>query len=71
MRKAESAINGINFGFSASDHHLYRAELDTAVTAITGNLVRVRVTFALRDSSGVIDDPYNGFVDVLVPVDRV
>jgi hypothetical protein len=34
------------------------------------NTVRVRVNFALRDSSGFFDDRYDGFVDAVVVVDR-
>jgi len=69
--KAEAAINGFNFGFSSSDHHLFRQEVDAVVTGITLNTVRVRVNFALRDSSGVFDDKYDGFVDVMLIVNRV
>jgi hypothetical protein len=71
IRKAEAAINGFSFGFSSNDHHLFRQEVDAAVTAISLNTVRVRVNFALRDSSGFFDDRYDGFVDVMVIVDRV
>ena len=71
VRKAESAVNGFNVGFSNSDHHLFREQIDTTVSAINLNTVRVRVDFALRDSSGNFDDAYNGFVDVMAIVDRV
>jgi hypothetical protein len=71
VRKAESAVNGFNIGFSNSDHHLFRAQVDTTVSVVNLNTVRVRVDFALRDSSGTFDDAYNGFVDVMVLVDRV
>lgn len=71
IRRAEAAINGFNIGFSSSDHHLFRQEIDAAVTGISLNTVRVRVNFALRDSSGVFDDRYDGFVDVMVIVDRL
>jgi hypothetical protein len=70
VRKAESVVNGFNIGFSSSDHHLFRALVDTSVTSISLNTVRVRVDFALRDSSGTFDDSYNGFVDVMAIVDR-
>ena len=71
VRKAEAAINGFSFGFTSSDHHLFRQEVDATVTAISLNTVRVRVGFALRDSSGFFDDSYDGFVDVMVIADRV
>lgn len=70
VRKAESAINGYSIGFSSSDHHLYRVQVDSTVTSISLNVVRVRVDYLLRDSSGNIDDPYDGYVDVVTLVDR-
>ena len=70
VRKAESIVNGFNIGFSKSDHHLFRAAVDTTVLGINLNTVHVRVDFALKDSSGIFDDAYDGFVDVLVLVDR-
>ena len=71
VRKAEAAINGFSMGFSSSDHHLFRQDLDAAVIGISLNTVKVRVSFALRDSSGFFDDSYDGFVDIMVLVDRV
>ena len=70
VHKAEAAINGFSIGFTADDHHLFRQEVDASITRIFLNTVQVRVTFALRDSSGTFDDPYDGFVDVMVIVDR-
>lgn len=69
VRKAEAAINGFSIGFSSSDHHLFRQEIDATVTSVSLNTVRVRVNFALRDSSGVFDDKYDGYVDVMVIVE--
>jgi|SRR4030095_177310 hypothetical protein len=70
VRKAEAAINGFNIGFTNVDHELFRQEVDAAVTSVTGQTVVVRVSFALRDSSGVFDDRYDGWVEVLTIVDR-
>lgn len=70
VTKADVAINGFSIGFSNSDHHLYRQEVDASVTRIVLNTVTVAVTFALRDSSGTFDDRYDGYIDVLVIVDR-
>jgi hypothetical protein len=70
VRRAESLINGFSIGFSQSDHHLLRAQVDSTVTAVSNNIVRVRVDYLLRDSSGNIDDPYDGYIDVAVIVDR-
>jgi hypothetical protein len=71
VRRAESAVNGFGLRFPLGDHHFHRAEVDTRVLDITGKVVTVRVDFALRDNSGVFDDIYDGYVDVLVIVDRV
>ena len=71
VKRAESAVNGFAFRFPLGDHHFHRAEVDTRVLDITGKVVTVRVDFALRDDSGTFDDIYDGFVDVLVIVDRV
>ena len=71
VRNAEAAINGFDYGFTSSDRELFRTQIDTTVTSISANAVRVTVNFALRDRSGFFDDPYDGFVDVLAIVDRV
>lgn len=69
VNRADAVINGFDIGFSQSDHHLFREQVDVS-TSINNNTVNVTVNFALRDSSGTFDDAYNGFVDVLVIVDR-
>jgi len=70
VNRADAAVNGFDIGYSQSDHHLFRAQVD-AITSINNNVVNVTVNFALRDSSGTFDDSYNGFVDVLVIADRI
>jgi hypothetical protein len=70
VTRAESAVNGFSIGFTQSDHHLFREQVDTTVVGISNNTVRVRVDLALRDSSGTFDDRYDGFVDVMTIVDR-
>ncbi|HEX6899763.1 MAG TPA: hypothetical protein VF789_08620 [Thermoanaerobaculia bacterium] len=69
VTRAEATINGFDIGFTQMDHHLLREQMDLN-TAIIGNTVNVTANFALRDSSGTYDDPYNGFVDVVVLVER-
>lgn len=69
VNRADAAINGFDIGFTQSDHHLFREQVDVS-TAINNNTVVVTVNFSLRDSSGTFDDAYGGFVDVLVIVDR-
>jgi len=66
-------INGFSIGFSGSDHELFRKEVDASAQITSGDEgpeVLVRVNFGLRDKSGVFDDPYEGFVDVVLIVDR-
>ena len=73
VRSAAAAINGFRIGFTSSDHHLFRKEVDASTQITSGDEgpeVLVRVNFALRDKSGVFDDPYEGFVDVVLIVDR-
>jgi hypothetical protein len=69
VRKAETFLNGFNIGYTGNDHELFRTEVNTAVRAITDNVVTVRAVFALRDSSGTFDDAYDGFIDVVVVAD--
>ena len=73
LRSAAAVINGFSIGFTSSDHELYQKKVDVVAQATTGDdgpEVIVRVNFALRDKSGNFDDAYEGFVDVLLIVDR-
>ena len=72
-RSAVAAINGFSIGYTNSDHHLLREEIDVGTQIQNGTQgpeVRVGVNFSLRDSSGTFDDAYSGFVDVVLIVDR-
>jgi len=71
VTRADAAINGFDVGYDGSDHHLLRTKIDISDVSIVNNTVNVTVNFSLRDSSGNFDDPYSGFVDALVIVDRV
>lgn len=71
VNRAETFVNGFNIGFTNVDHHLLRQEINTAVREISNNVVKVRAVFSLRDSSGNFDDPYDGFIDVVVVADVV
>lgn len=71
VRIAEAAINGYDIGFTNDEHPLLRVRVDTTVISISNNTVRVNVQFFIRDNSGNFDDPYSGFVDVLLIVDRL
>jgi hypothetical protein len=70
---AVAAINGFSIGYTNSDHHLLREEIDVGTriqNGTEGPEVKVGVNFSLRDSSGNFDDAYSGFVDVVLIVDR-
>jgi hypothetical protein len=66
VRRAEVALKSFDIGYTNADHHVLREVIQANIAAIQNNTVRVRVDYLFRDSSGNIDDPYNGSVDVLV-----
>ena len=59
--QASAVLTGFDVSFSPSDgdHHLGNLDIRLSTT-ITGNTVRVNVTFGLRDWSGNWDDKYEG-----------
>ena len=69
VRRANAALKGFNIGYTNGDHEVLRQEVDVDVTSILNNTVTVAVDFLLRDSSGDIDDPFSGSVEVLVIAD--
>jgi hypothetical protein len=64
--RAEAALKSFDIGYTNGDHHVLREVLQTSIASIQNNQVTVRVDYLFRDSSGNIDDPYNGAVDVVV-----
>jgi hypothetical protein len=70
VRKAQTALNGYRVAYAGFDGNFGAVRVDTSVVDIVSNTVRVRVDFGLRDASGLFDDAYEGFVDVLAIVDR-
>lgn len=64
--RADAAIKGFNLGYTDKDHHVFRQEVDVDVTKIAHRAVEVAVDFLLRDSSGRIDDRFDGWTQVLV-----
>jgi hypothetical protein len=70
VRKAIPALGGFSMRYSQGDHHFLRGEFHPVVTNLAGNNVTVTVEYELRDSSGNIDDPYEGDVDIVLIVDR-
>lgn len=70
--KAEVAINGFDIKYTNGDHHILRQKIDASIGRRrrdqTDRSVNAEVSFLLQDnsSSGNIDDPFEGWVDVLV-----
>jgi hypothetical protein len=71
VNRAEAAINGFFVKFDNGDKHLLAHKIDIGTPRINGATVFFEVNYLLRDSSGNIDDPYSGYVDVMVVADRV
>ena len=58
---APAILTGFNVGYSANDDDHHLGNLDVRLsTEIVGTIVRVTVTFGLRDWSGDWDDSYEG-----------
>lgn len=71
VTNAECAVRGYNIKFTNSDRPLHEIEIDINRVSWHGNSVKFDIDFALRDASGTFDDPYAGFVEVLVIADVV
>lgn len=69
IASAFPALGGFDIGFSDDDHHLLRTQVDTTLISLNGPTAVVRVTFSIRDNSGNFDDPFSGFVDVVMIAD--
>jgi hypothetical protein len=66
-----TAINGFNTYYTNGDHHIKSLKIDVNPPSITDRTVTVSATILLRDDSGNIDDPYDGYVDVLLIAETV
>jgi hypothetical protein len=71
VRTAQIALNGFDVRYTDGDHHILRQIVDISDPRINGNAVSYDVTLLLRDSSGNIDDRYQGTVDTLIIADTV
>jgi hypothetical protein len=67
VRSAAVALNGFQVDYMNSDHHINVVEIDTDLSAISGNDVHFRVQADYADKN--FDDPYRGYVEVLVIAD--
>jgi hypothetical protein len=70
VRRAEAMLKGFDIHFANGDHHLLRQQVALS-TRIAGSTVEVRADFLLRDGSGNIDDPFDGWVDAVVIAETV
>jgi hypothetical protein len=70
LNKAQCAIQSFDVLYTDEDHHIKRLFVESHPGPLNNNTVNVTVNYELRDSSGDIDDLYEGVVDVLVIVDR-
>jgi hypothetical protein len=65
--RAGVALNGfkLDYDIANGDHHLNLMEADTDVVSLSGgDTVNYRVEFQLADKN--FDDPYSGYITVLV-----
>ena len=68
IRRAQAVLKGYNARYDRGNRPLLEIEVDLD-TSITGNTVTVFGDLALRDSSGVFDDPYTGWINFVVIAD--
>ena len=70
VREASTALNGYKLRFVGKDRELHEIEVDVdRPFEINGRTVRYRFQAGLRDRSGVFNDRYDGYVQVLVIAD--
>jgi len=66
---ADIAIKGFDIFFANGNHPVLQQAIQLTSLGISGLTVNFAVQFALRDSSGVFNDPFGGSVTVLVIAD--
>ena len=71
VRKAAAAIGGWAIEFTNGDHPIRKQEINIRDSEIDirNDTVSFTVDFLLRDATGNIDDPFKGYVDVVVIAD--
>jgi hypothetical protein len=63
--RAGVALNGFNLDYTGDvDHHINLVEADTDIISISGNQVNFQVECHYADVN--FDDPYQGYITVLV-----
>jgi hypothetical protein len=69
VRKANAALRGFKIEYTNEDREIFRQEVDIDNIQVNNATVNFDVDLLLRDSSGNIDDPFEGVVEVLVIAD--
>jgi hypothetical protein len=62
--RAGVALKGFNLDYISDDHHSNVVEADTDIVSISGNTVTFQVECNYADKN--FDDPFQGYVNVLV-----
>ena len=69
IRTAQACLKGYNIGYTDGDHHIFKIEVDIDGPIVDNNIARGHVDYLFRDSSGRIDDRYNGWIQLVVMAD--
>jgi hypothetical protein len=69
VRRADVSIAGFDMRYNNGDHNVLQQIVEARLERVQDRTVFFRVNFLLRDSSGSIDDPFSGTVNVLVFAD--
>lgn len=73
VRRSQAVVKGWDITYNNGDHNLLRQRINIRDVRVANppanDRVEFVVEFLLRDSSGNIDDPFSGFVEVLVIAD--
>jgi hypothetical protein len=67
IRRAGIAVNGFKLDYVHADHHINLVEIDTRILDFADNHVNFRVDCHYADKD--FNDPYAGYVEVLVIAD--
>jgi hypothetical protein len=70
VRIVNAAISAFDVGFDNDDREFGRTQIAVGTSLVSNTEADVFVDLSLRDLSGFFDDPYSGFVEVLVIADR-
>jgi hypothetical protein len=69
IRVAEIALRSFDIGYTDGDHHIWREKVVLKDKNVIGTTVTFSIDYLFRDSSGNIDDRFDGVIEVLVIAD--